>query len=229
MPNRSEIQFIPVTAPVVDQVTKFGGQPVWHGEPQWPLSRATGKPMRFICQIAIDQALFPGSAGKMAYVFMTDEEHDYIDGTWEADGGENAVIIQPSNEAPSVATVLLPTGPTLHDLVHMPGKERAEFIEREYLGKLTPGSEPAYVPEEDRAAWDDEKMEKYAVALEGSKIGGSPIFLQYDEFPAGGDWRLLMQLDSTNVPFFINFGDAGIAYAFIDQAGRKGKMLWQCS
>ncbi|MBY0240670.1 MAG: DUF1963 domain-containing protein, partial [Burkholderiaceae bacterium] len=67
-----------------------------------------------------------------------------------------------------------------------------------------------------------------AEALEGNKVGGAPIFLQGDEFPDEGAWRLLLQLDSVNVPFSVNFGDAGIAYAFIDPAGQTGKLLWQC-
>lgn len=228
MPDRSEIQFVATTSPITDPVTKFGGQPVWYEEPQWPFSRATGRPMRFICQVAIDEALFPGSVGKMAYIFMTDEE-EYVDGTWEPDGGENAVIIQPGGQAPVVSTTAQATGPTLYDMVDEAGMDRLVAVEREYLARTASGSEPAFQPEQERESWSDEKFHAYAQGLEGNKIGGSPIFLQYDEFPDDGDWRLLLQLDSTSVPFSVNFGDAGIAYAFIDPTGRKGRMLWQCA
>ena len=35
-------------APITEPVSKLGGQPVWVDAPQWPLSRATGKPMSFV-------------------------------------------------------------------------------------------------------------------------------------------------------------------------------------
>lgn len=184
--------------------------------------------MRFICQIALDEATFPNAAGKMAYIFMTDED-EYVDGTWEPDGGENAVIIQPGGAAPASETAALTTGPTIYDMVEVPGAERLDPAEREYAVKLTTADEPAFVSEEKRSEWSEDEFAEYAQALDGNKIGGSPIFLQGDEFPSEGQWQLLMQLDSTQVPFSVNFGDAGIAYAFIDQTGTVGKMLWQCS
>jgi hypothetical protein len=102
------ISFRPAPAPVTEPVTKFGGQPVWVGKPEWPLSRETGEPMRFICQVALDLEIFGGEAGRMAYIFMTDGE-EYVDGTWDPDG-ENAVIIQPDGN--NVATRPLATGPS---------------------------------------------------------------------------------------------------------------------
>jgi hypothetical protein len=40
---------------------------------------------------------------------------------------------------------------------------------------------------------------------------------------------LLLQLDSTKVPFFVNFGDAGIGYLFLSADGQTAKFLWQCA
>ena len=76
--------------------------------------------------------------------------------------------------------------------------------------------------------WSDDELDAYASELAGNKIGGTPIFLQGDEFSSEADWLLLLQLDSTQVPFSVNFGDAGVAYAFIDPEGSQGKLLWQC-
>lgn len=211
MPLTSQIQFQAASAPITEPVTKFGGQPVWHDAPQWPLSRTTGNPMRFICQVALDPRLFPDAIGKMAYVFMTDED-EYVDGTWEPDGGENAVIIQPAPLAAGVRTSPQATGPTLFDMVQMPGYERLAPLEREYAVAMRLAEEPPFQPQ----------------ALGGNKLGGSPVFLQGDEFPDEGEWRLLLQLDSADVPFSVNFGDAGVAYAFIDPTGQAAKMLWQC-
>jgi hypothetical protein len=52
--------------------------------------------------------------------------------------------------------------------------------------------------------------------------------MQGDEFPFGGACRLLLQLDSCTVPFSINFGDAGVGYAFLNESGDQAKFLWQC-
>jgi hypothetical protein len=30
------------------------------------------------------------------------------------------------------------------------------------------------------------------------------------------------------VPFYINFGDAGVGYAFLDASGSRARFLWQC-
>jgi hypothetical protein len=88
------IAFHEVEAPITSPTTKFGGQPVWLDGPEWPLSRETGNPMRFIGQIALSTEIFGEMSAKMAYLFMTDEE-EHIDGTWLPDGGENALILQP--------------------------------------------------------------------------------------------------------------------------------------
>ena len=79
------VSFHSASAPITEPVTKFGGQPVWITEPEWPLSEETGEPMRFICQVTLYPELFGDVKGKMAYIFMTDGE-DYVDGTWEPEG-----------------------------------------------------------------------------------------------------------------------------------------------
>ena len=110
MTYRESIEFVESRKPISGLVTKFGGQPVWIGEPQWPLSKSTGKPMRFIGQIAIDSTQFSPVTARMAYLFMTDGE-EYVDGTWEPDGGENAVVLQPGQT--TVKTQPLAQGPSL--------------------------------------------------------------------------------------------------------------------
>ena len=84
---------------------------------------------------------------------------------------------------------------------------------------LAPGEDVAKADEEENEDDEDEETE--------NKIGGLPDFIQSDEVPEGGAWRLLLQLDSCNVPFHVNFGDAGVGYAFLDEKGESGKFLWQ--
>jgi len=207
------IEFEVAERPITERVTKFGGQPVWLGAPEWPISRKTGNPMRFICQIALEEPFFSGTAGRMAYVFMTEEDNDdFVDGTYDPDGGENAVIVQPGNTDPSIRTGNNATGPTLFRKVPRDGESHLHSESCEY-GVVLLGTE------------DDALT---ADGLAPSRIGGEPIFVQDDGFPEGGPWRLLMQLDSANSPFYVNFGDAGVGYAFLHENGQSGKFMWQC-
>jgi uncharacterized protein YwqG len=206
----------PTSLPITEPVTKFGGQPVWLAEPEWPVSKETGEPMRFICQVALYLEIFGEVEGRIAYIFMTDGD-EYVDGTWEPDGGENAVIVQPNGD--NVPTESRPTGPTLYQMEEVEGHEWLQPVPCEFSVELKPGDDL------ERGGEDN----KDGAAYEELKIGGTPIFLQGDEYPEGGIWHLLLQLDSTSVPFFVNFGDAGIGYAFISEDGRKGRFLWQCA
>jgi hypothetical protein len=112
MKKKYTITFHEVQTPITEPVTKFGGQPVWITEAQWPLSRRLGIPMQFICQIKLYPELFGPLEAQMAYIFMTD--HIDIDPYWtsEPDEGENAVILQPG--AWSGPTLPLTEGPSLY-------------------------------------------------------------------------------------------------------------------
>lgn len=227
MSTRNTIKFRTAGSPITNTVTKFGGQPTWLEEPQWPISMALDSPMRFICQIKLTDDLFPGCEGKMAYIFMT-EDDEYVDETWEPDGGENAVIIQPRGE-PQVKVRNIATGPTLQNYVKIEGQDHLQPINVELSVDLTVTEDPQFISETARFELSEEDGERYCNQLEGNKIGGTPGFLQGDEFPGDkSEWRLLMQLDSCDVPFSINFGDSGISYAFINKEGTIGKFLWQC-
>ena len=212
MTKKATIEFVEADSPITERVTKFGGQPVWVDQPQWPLSRETGNPMRFICQIALDDSLFPDVKGQMAYLFMTEEEDDqFVDGTYEPDGGENAVIVQPGSTQCKVTDQA--TGPTLFRMVKKEGFDRLQREPCEFATNLIEGI--------DVEAVDD--------GFEENKVGGIPVFFQGEEYPSGGPWLFLLQLDSTSVPFYVNFGDAGVGYAFLHENGDHGKFHWQCS
>lgn len=224
---RQTIEFFEDSLGASSSRTKFGGQPDWLATPQWPLSKSTGQQMRFLCQIELDERLFPASTGQMAFIFITDGD-EYVDGTWEPDGGENCVVIQPSDAPLPVSVTNHPTGPTLYTMREVAGNALLTPFDQTYGVTLTLATDPGFQPAHVRQGWSKEQFDAYASRLEGNKIGGTPIFLQNDEFPSDESWRLLLQLDATQVPFSVNFGDAGVAYAFIDMAGSKGRLLWQC-
>ena len=203
-------------------VTKFGGAPYWIGDPQWPLSRSTGNPMRFLCQVALpNDKQFGGQ--RMAYIFMTDPEPggEYVDGTWEPEYGENAVILQPSPFDPIVKTTDLTYGPTLQ----VPVDGKPGLLDRIMGVKQSP-----------RRRYEDVELKVIETEKPcnldslGSKLTGEPDWLQNDETPTKGDWRFFLQMDNTSESndYSINFGDAGIGYAFIRTDGRAARFLWQC-
>lgn len=211
----------PALAPITEPVSKLGGQPVWIDEPRWPLSRTTGKPMSFVGQFALYPEIFDSHEARMAYIFMYDES--FVDGTRLPDSGENAVILQPGVwTGPAIASA---SGPTLYYVTQQPDGTVARSPV-EYALRLTPGEDPDVLDENEfraRDAWDE-----YCAYLDESKIGGAPAFLQYPEHPGRGNWRLLAQLNGDLFDYNINFGDAGVGYAFIDEDGAAAKFLWQC-
>jgi hypothetical protein len=191
--------------------------------------------MQFICQIALGDAPFCGDADdRIAYLFMTGGSADeWIDGTYLAEGGENAVIVQPNGAPLVVETIPVPEGPSLYRLETGQDGSYAP-VPCEYAVELTPGEDPEHIPEGDRLDWSDEEFRAYHEKLEGNKVGGTPGFIQNDEFPEGPgrppeqEWRLLLQLDSTSVPFYVDFGDSGVGYAYLAEDGSIGRLLWQC-
>ncbi|MGW7413610.1 hypothetical protein [Streptomyces sp. NPDC054863] len=181
------VEFVPAEGPVTEPVTKVGGQPVWREEAQWPLSRESGEPMEFIGQFAVRD-------GALAYLFMA---RDGAVDTFEPEGGENALLVQPGGRVPDFLAGVrdLADGPTA-GADHLP-----------VLGE----------PDPDEECWQ---------FLGGP--GVEPLWLQGEEVPGEG-WELVAQLDSTALPFEVNFGDAGIGYAFLSPDGKEGRFLWQCA
>ncbi|HEX9996769.1 MAG TPA: DUF1963 domain-containing protein [Abditibacterium sp.] len=203
------ISFRPTTSPITEAITKFGGQPTWISEPQWPVSRETGNQMRFIAQVRLDAKIFGLEADKMAYLFMTDEDEDFVDSTFEYDGGENALVILP--DGVNASALPLSTGPTLQAFVKVDGQVMLQPTQVEFLAELS---------DQD----DLEDGQKFK-----NKIGGQPHWLQNEEWPSNDKWLLVLQLDSVSVPFDINFGDAGVGYAFLSADGKRGRFGWQCA
>lgn len=121
---RRVVRYEPAGRSIDGPVTKLGGEPTWLEKPQWPISRSRNRPMPFLGQFRLDDGV---GDPRLAYVFMSDlflfdlqdeeadddrddddfddDGEDAIDGTFEAEGGENAVIIQPGGRIPSFVVV----------------------------------------------------------------------------------------------------------------------------
>ncbi|MHC3472359.1 hypothetical protein ACYF6T_27195 [Streptomyces sp. 7R007] len=192
--------FVPAGGAVREPVTKAGGQPVWLDEPQWPLSRGTGEPMEFLGQFALE-------GGRLAYLFMTEDGKGHVDGTWDPESGENALLIQPGGRVPDFVTVeRRAEGPSAG----------ADHLPRD------PGAGA-----EDGAAGDAGVEDRRPWQFLGGR-GVEPHWLQGEETPGDG-WWLVVQLDAGKLPFHVNFGDAGVGYAFASPDGVEGRFLWQCT
>ena len=216
-PNPADyLTYTPSAAPITKPVTKFGGQPVWIEEPQWPLSAVSGQQMAFVGQIAIDPELFPGAVGRMAYIFVG-QPADPMVAPWEPDSGENAVIIQPSSAAPPVEVVASAIGPQ--------SRGETEGIS-EYTVASDRRADDAFVPLIDLVELPEQQMLDYQERLVGDKIGGTPTFLQNDDFPSCEEgYSLLWQAEAP--PVWINLGDGGVGFAFLDATGETGRFLSQ--
>ncbi len=214
--------------PIREPVTKFGGQPVWLDEPAWPVGEGSGAPMRFICQILLDAAVFGGGPATMAYLFVTQPERSEIEGggfdpdVIYADGGENAVIVQPGGRSGANTRPLL-DGPFLYDYAGEPCELACE---------LMAGRDEEYITADDLsklAREDRGRFDSYLRHLSGDKIGGTPLFGNNDRWPDGGPWSLLLQLmpkRTPHAPFYLNLGATlATGFAFLSTDKRRGCFL----
>jgi hypothetical protein len=146
----------------------------------------------------------------MAYVFMSDNS---LGRPWEAEAGDNAVILQTGEFSPHVDVIELEQGPSLQMMRPGVTGNRLVPVATEYAVELME------LPDE-AASDDDFRLT--------TRIDGPPGWLQNEEWPRGGPWRMIIQIDSCSDLYSVNFGDAGVAYAFISEDGRRGRFLWQC-
>ncbi|MGW1543101.1 hypothetical protein ACWCPM_23160 [Streptomyces sp. NPDC002309] len=203
------IAFVRTGDVVREAVTKVGGQPVWLAEPQWPLSRTTGEPMEFVGQFALE-------GGRLAYLFITGDERGYIEGTYEPEAGENALVIQPDGRVPEFLTV--------------DGRAVGPSVGTDHLPHPSPDGTGDDAPGEGGGTGGTDGPEGDGEGRPLQFLGGpgiEPNWLQGEELPGEG-WTLVAQLDSCDLPVAVNFGDAGIGYAFESPDGTEGRFLWQC-
>ena len=232
MPDRWNIRFGRVGQAVAPYSSRFGGQPDWLTQPMWPIGRTLGEPMRFLAQIELPEPLRLGGH-RVAYLFLADHQPQRGNAPFDEESGDNAVILQGGDHFhANVETRLLERGPTLR-LGREPRfglrvEEAPESPEVQVPVYLDHATEPAPLSQveqrelwiEDRAAYD-----AYSSAMSGSKVGGSPHWIQGDDTPRGGPWKLLAQVDAEHIPCWAPFMD--VLYAFMSADGRQGRMLYQ--
>jgi hypothetical protein len=187
----------PVVEPITAPVSKFGGQPVWIGEPTWPLE-ADGGPATFMAQFTI-----PGRDG-LAYLFL---DHAY-----EYPGDQGYLIVQPGPPPEGFAATA--TGPTFWSEI----PDRTRYVSRTRVGRveslvvLEPGFDL-----DDWSILDDPAITRDD-QRDYNKIGGNPRWLQHDDTPDEPGWRLLFQFTAADVGH--ELGDGAEVYGLIHEDGR---------
>jgi len=187
--------------------------------------------MTFIGQVALSPELFGSIPGRMAYLFITDDQMEESLRTWDPDGGENAVVVQPQGVC-SVDTTPLRSGPSLESTrtVSWIWGTTAKYSV-EYAVETRPGLDHDSVAVEEALLWSERRQQEYFIDHRGCKVGGSPAFLHFDKEEERlalhrGDWRLLVQLEGGPMTLPIT-GDAPILYAFLNREGNRGLLTWQ--
>ena len=190
-------------------------------------------------------------AARVAYLFMTDSDfypgQPGVYGQYDPSGGENAVIIQPGTDRP-VPTMPMPSGPTLTALwpgSYLPDPSKpVEFAVslmedsdppfRSYpkpvpgSAAVRVGSDPVPVDQAGLARPEDDfEWGAHYEAIGGNKLGGTPppIDPKILSFPPERA-SLILQLDTAEVPFFVDFGDVGVGHLFFDPSSDKGYFTW---
>ncbi len=79
-------------------------------------------------------------------------------------------------------------------------------------------------PDLDPLSDDPDEWKQAAEHLAGTKIGGKPYFIQYEEYPNDDEIKhLLVQIELED----LIMNDSGLIYVFIDEKGTKGRFLYQ--
>lgn len=199
-------------------ITKFGGQPDWLLQPEWPLSQFSGKPLSFLGQLIIDKKLFPNVSATIAYLFC--EYAVDPDGEHGENYGQGIVILQP-NHNENTAISGLQQGATVSTLSY--GIQTTLFQDINYIPNNYRHTLEKYLSDEQRTQYNNILNAPF------NKIGGVPSFIQSQEYPEREkEWNLLLQLDMTTMPFNVNtFDDCSCKYIFISASGKLAKMIVQ--
>lgn len=216
------VRYRAATKPIMEAVTKFGGQPVFLEQPEWPISANERFPglgqMHFICQVALDDRVFgPPLANKMAYVFMADttdrELRDELsDGmTLIEEPGSHAVIIQPGGVV-DVATEPLAHGPTLMQTAPT-DRRHGSSRSCEFAVDLS--------------------LQREARPSEGDKVGGIPFYPQSGFYPESGVdpfsiAREVLQLDSGLDPPYSRPWGEYVLHVVLSADAKRGRITYEC-
>jgi len=217
--------------PIHIPTLKFGGSPVLFHSIEWPKCSFCGQELEFLVQVPLQEPIRLSNQFYMAYVFMCpgkfDERGWLTCHTWEPNSGANLVLLQRKE----ITTTIY--------------EHPSEYPD--YEAKLTLTQE-AVIDNSSDVNLDEEILE---TVHETTKLGGTPLWLQFNEKPncpnCGGKMKFIAQLDAVldgrlpadskewdtgKFKFFHFGGDDGLAYLFLceNECDPTGvSFLWQCT
>jgi hypothetical protein len=198
--------------------TRLGGLPHWLEEPQWPVDPHENELASFMGQFRVPAADGSGTGDRMVYLFAI------------GFSGEHATVVQPGGHVTeSFETRAAATGPTDLDRVHLLRVEEEVDLSRVERELEPVEDEDEYDREERLQELLEERQKDGAGSIRMNQLGGSdvvPVWLQGNDLPGEG-WRLVAQFDSCQLPFDVNFGDAGVGYLFLSPDGKNAKFFFQ--
>jgi hypothetical protein len=216
MVNRLSIELIKSNSTIDVPVSKFGGQPVWLTKNEWPVSKSTGYPLKFLCQIVLDQRVFEHAKNKIAYLFLEEDLCPNWLPYWKPVKQDSALIIQSGIYNAENSTN---------------GNDGPTITSTEYIVELTETNDPnrleETIVEEYHQKKNWHKIRQYNESLEGNKLGGTPFFDRSYTYPSTANTTLLLQIDPTNLPFELKLGKFGMLYAFLSSSYDKGEIFWK--
>jgi hypothetical protein len=169
--------------------------------------------MQFLAQVLLEDVDALAKRKELLLLFQCQNDPGLCD-EWDPDSGGNAALLVPSSEL---------------KLLSAPGLKRLTTLSKAQGVRAT-----EYDDARKRDTADDfyvEALEKNGMSVVG-KLGGRPVWLQGDETPqcsCGRKMTLVVQIEYY-AGGGINFGDAGVGYAFAcTRCKNKAKFLWQCS
>ena len=196
----------------------------------YPLSRSTGKNMRFIGQFRLLEPFI----GHSAYLFINESAHNH----WDWQSGENALLVLPGPCEPGVEITKEHPEPTSGDEFspHRPynadtlltGIHRLEKDE-----KLRPMA--SIFPLVDTHVSD--RLEPLAQSDQPAansdtpapiQLGGEPQFIQGNEHPnrEAPGWQFILQIDFTQLSLDVDI--YGIGYGFYHPESGQTRFIIQC-
>ncbi|MEU9030349.1 hypothetical protein AB0D46_23045 [Streptomyces sp. NPDC048383] len=206
---RFEMRLAPPGPPTGASVAKLGGEPVWRGEPSWPVVPRTGVPLDFIGQFPVPGE--PDEEPRTAYLFLSYD--DYETGGIDADDGEAVLLVQPGGRIPDFA-VIGPPGTTGRSLWAFDGEE--EKVPVEFRIDFRPVADEL-----------EAELEADGVLSVRTYIGGRPSYPDWSGYEA--PWRFFFRLaQEEGDPYFLNFADGG-GYAYLSPDRLEGRFKWEAA
>lgn len=227
MLEKIPFEILAAEEPLTGPINKFGGQPDWEGEGQWPLGPSTEEPMTFLAQIQLQPPLFAGSDGaQTALLFFEAESEPLYDEAFAW------ILLDANGEVISRAEEIDFGGETegarLFEL-----DENRDPVFQDYALRLGDLETELQVPLGERYQMGDlDDSEGYQFSrpeLAGNKLGGQPLYIGSlsvaPEVFQSDDWEQLLQLAPRNgywdglqpnfYPFLLELGEFGILTVFI--------------